>query len=64
VSAKIVFSGGGEVVVSEDPDVVLEILIKDKRARTSFSKLSDGSGHQVHIAPEQVAFVGPASYGS
>ena len=64
MSAKVILSGGGEVVVSEDPEVVLEILIKDKRARTSFSKLSDGGGNDVYIAPEQVAFVGPAPYGS
>ena len=64
MAAKIILSGGGEVIVTEDPDAVLEILIRDKRARTSFSKLSDGGGNEVHIAPEQVAFVGPAPYGS
>ncbi len=63
--ARIVFTGGAEVTVDQEPAEVQEKLTKDRSGRDLFSTFTEANGtREVFVAPDQVAIVGAAAYGS
>ncbi len=65
MSARIVFTGGAEVTVDQEPAEVKEKLSKDKSGNDLFSTFTEANGaREVFVAADQIAIVGAAAYGN
>ena len=65
MSARIVFTGGAEVTVDQEPAEVKEKLAKDQSGGDIFSTFTEANGaREVFVAADQVALVSVAAYGS